>query len=200
MSLMLRGTALHEAGHALLATSLGVPVAVATVEPTAWSRGHVEWGKGWRADAPSPPLFDPNDNFPAILVYGVLIDLAITAAGPCAEALLFDAQQEWRPNNDVDQEENAAIALCEAVGAPLGWAGYVRTVVRDCVQAYLRSHTAALEVLAEALIAHRTLNGEQVDALLLDHDLPAVDLAKATELARGLFRRHRRARRETVTT
>ena len=132
--------ATHEAGHTVAAITYGVPIISVTVE----DRPHMRRG---RYHAPTPDL-----GFEAIAV--------ICFAGICAEELLVGPIDDGGDDLLMVREH-----IARSVSNPLQ-VGVELARHRDAAARLVRSQWGAARIakLAEALLQHGTLTGEQIAA------------------------------------
>jgi hypothetical protein len=135
--------AVHEAGHALIAASRGLGVAVIEL--------YDDDGAGGMRLREEPPDLDR---------------VWILYAGPFAEKVVFGKLTTAPVSPELD-ELLQAHRLCGQLGisAIIG--------IMDQVAAYLREHQARLEFLAARLLETNTLGGAELDELLGQEPAPA---------------------------
>lgn len=128
--------AVHEAGHALIAASRGLGVAVIEL--------HSSDGEGGMRLREEPSKLDR-----VWVLYG----------GPFAEKIVFRklAPGPVPPEHD---ELLLAHSLCWGLGI------YNTLEIRDQVEAYLREQQAQLELVAVRLLETNTVHGAELDELL----------------------------------
>ena len=152
-------TAIHEAGHAVVARALGIPVGEVSIKETPGkSCGHsnfddprFSWERG------SGPKAKAANNFAVALYAGA------------------EAERHIALSDEVGDGPD-----CERATACLAWAGAVRgaTFVGDDVfdrhearlrrraVEFVRLHRSAIEAVAALLLQKRTLAGDEIDAVL----------------------------------
>jgi cell division protease FtsH len=152
-------TAVHEAGHAVIARVLGIPAGEVTIRPTQdHSLGHSVF---------NDPRFDwrRGDGSKASAANAFVVALF---AGAEAERILLESQVV---GDGVDQERATAC---------LAWAGAVRgasfvgdeyfdrheTKLRKKSVELVLKYRPQIKLLADALMERETLTGEEVGALL----------------------------------
>jgi ATP-dependent Zn protease len=135
--------AVHEAGHALVAASRGLGVAVIEL--------YDDDGAGGMRLRDEPPALDR-----VWILYG----------GPFAEKVVFGKLTTAPVSPDLD-ELLQAHRLCGQLGisATIG--------IMDQVAAYLREHQVRLELLATRLLETYRLSGAELDELLGQEPSPA---------------------------
>jgi ATP-dependent Zn protease len=153
-----RESAVHEAGHAVIARALGIPAGEVTIQPTVDSLGHsvfadprFDWRRGDGSKAKAANTF-----------------VVALFAGAEAERILLKSQVV---GDGVDQERATA---CLAWAGAVRGASFVGDEHFDRHEAKLRKKSVELvlkyrpqiELLADALMERETLTGEEVDALL----------------------------------
>jgi hypothetical protein len=128
--------AVHEAGHALLAASRGLEVAVIEL--------HGSDGAGGMRLCEEPLELDR-----VWVLYG----------GPFAEKVVF---RKWAPDPVPPELDELLLAhsLCWQIGI------YDTIGIRDQVEAYLREQQAWLELVAARLLETNTMHGAELDELL----------------------------------
>ncbi len=128
--------AVHEAGHALVAASRGLGVAVIEL--------YGDDGAGGMRLREEPPALDR-----VWILYG----------GPFAEKVVFGKLTTAPVSPDLD-ELLQAHRLCGQLGIS------ANVGIMDQVAAYLREHQVRLELLAARLMETNTLGGAELDELL----------------------------------
>ncbi|HEV7827239.1 MAG TPA: hypothetical protein VGP04_00035 [Pseudonocardiaceae bacterium] len=151
--------AVHEAGHALIAASRGLGVAVIEL--------YDDDGAGGMRLREEPPDLDR-----VWILYG----------GPFAEKVLFGKLTTAPVSPELD-ELLQAHRLCVQLGisAIIG--------IMDQVAAYLREHQARLEFLAARLLEINTLGGAELDELLGQQPAPAFPLPAVSPRWHTVLRR-----------
>src|ERR1700722_13727258 len=139
-------TAIHEAGHAVVALAVGVPLAEATIVPEGDFLGHVF--------APSGARYwqDGDDGCLRELVEA---DCIVSLAGGVAERLLLPAPFDRRGCSSDYRNVREWLRKWELC----------RGAIMRRTERLVRRHAEAIERVAEALIAHRRLPGEDVVTL-----------------------------------
>jgi hypothetical protein len=128
--------AVHEAGHALIAASRGLGVAVIEL--------HGSDGAGGMRLREEPSELDR-----VWILYG----------GPFAEKVIF---KKWMPAVMPPELDEMLLAhkLCWQIGI------YETIGIRDQIEAYLRERQGRLEFIAERLLEANTVHGAELDELL----------------------------------
>jgi hypothetical protein len=175
-------TAVHEAGHALVALGCGFPLQFVTVVPTETTLGGA--ALGWAArptvDEPAVPVSD----------LGLLLrEACFAAAGPAAERI---AGYAGTTGHELDAAQ-VRDRLWEAahlldMRSPVDWEG----VLRATVERYLRENWSAVERIASALVSEGTVSGDRARELV--GDLPALDLQRVGDALEFWAARAARAR------
>ena len=146
-------SAYHEAGHAFMATRVGARVCSITIEPE-WDDGPDRFGDvkiEWPLSA-----FGPKELCEKMVL--------VALAGPVAEMIhsgepyhpghvgewASDWAEAWQAAATLHVDERRRLAYLEQTTASL-----YRTMHRD-------DHWAALAAIVDSLLAHETLDGEQV--------------------------------------
>ena len=161
---MLARSAYHEAGHAVVALALGLPIKKVTIEPTETLRGSVSLDLA-DDDAPEESLT------PAQRVKLGIVELSWALAGPLAEEIALgeaDAGSR-RDYRDADQ----AVERTDATMGTLPWQWRHWAATR--VESYLRQNWDLVERLAVALLMQRTMTGTRV--LEIVGGVPPLDTA-----------------------
>ena len=196
MTISLRATAVHEVGHWAVSRAFGVKVLRVTVVTSPGRSGAVEFcePEDLRELELLAASASANEGGARDLrrVDSAAVALAISVAGACAEQVAgYQPPREWSEGSDVDQEEEAAAEIAEAVGAPPDWAHYFRFQVAESVRSYLMQRWGLIDQLAKKLLEQGTLSGDQMDALIDPKRLlPAPDLDPVRNKARFLLRRY----------
>lgn len=156
--------AFHEAGHVVLGELIGRPAAGATIEPIAGAAGYV-----WHGDVRPTTLAEPLPILPAPIMPMLKRDCFLIAsaryAGLQAEFLLHDVDPAGLIVGDShdDQSTTALLALgfahVENRSTPRGGA-------QAFARALLQAHWPLVEALADALLEHGTLTGDQIKRIL----------------------------------
>jgi hypothetical protein len=128
--------AVHEAGHALIATSRGLAVAVIEL--------HINDGEGGMRLREAPSELDR-----VWVLYG----------GPFAEKVVFRKLTSAAISPELD-ELLLAHRLCRQIGIN------ETVGIRDQVEAYLRGQQVRLELVAARLLETGTVEGAELDELL----------------------------------
>jgi ATP-dependent Zn protease len=128
--------AVHEAGHALIAASRGLGVAIIEL--------HDSDGAGGMRLREEPSELDR-----VWILYG----------GPFAEKVVF---RKWAPHPIPPELDELLLAhsLCWRIGI------YDTIEIRDQVEAYLRDQQVQLELIATRLLGANTVHGAELDELL----------------------------------
>ena len=139
----LRATAFHEAGHAVMAFDLNVPVSKVSIEPEDGSLGHILHGN--------------------VKEYTHL-DYAITVAGPWAERWVNeDMSLSWR---DFENADAILVNLIESGEWPLDEALRKCQSLEDAVTDRLSSLRPKVEAFAALLLERKTVTGAEIEAAL----------------------------------
>ena len=149
-----RLTAYHEAGHAVMAQLCGRQITEVEIVGDEDLTGSVQSLRF--ADE------DPSEHDPAVPTAPVERRLLCTAAGMVAESMV-SGRRDWdEACEDLDLAVGLAMKVvddCERVIPFL-------EIVREHTEDLLRRNWGAVEALADALIEHRSLSGEEVRQLL----------------------------------
>jgi hypothetical protein len=172
--------ALHEAGHTVVGRSLGEEVAGVTIIPSG-NYGGLTWGPkyvrsefdGSSADdavvpdlcgmiaASMPGPGEPRVNAAEIYAH-VHVRVVDLCAGTAAETLLFPDDAPWVAHSDIRQARALASIICTSEAAI---DGYLLFGLAEA-KALIVQHRPAVLAIAEALMIERTLNAEQIDAII----------------------------------
>ncbi|MBV8542981.1 MAG: M50 family metallopeptidase [Pseudonocardiales bacterium] len=138
--------AVHEAGHALIAASRGLGVAVIEL--------HSSDGEGGTRLREEPSELDR-----VWVLYG----------GPFAERIVF---RKWATDPVPPELDELLLAhrLCWEIGI------YDTIEIRDQVEAYLQEQYVRLELIAARLLETNTLHGAELDELLREELLGSAEL------------------------
>lgn len=154
-----RSVAVHEAGHALVACVVGVPIARVSVEPDRMSEGF----EGY-CNTLIPKGFDPYRCSSQEILRR---ELVVAVAGPLAEKLGTGGCDRVAAATDTQNTFRNAVLLVG--GGPPGpisdsWSPAVEWVRRaqDLAETIIRKGWRALEALVVALLERGALDGEQV--------------------------------------
>lgn len=134
---VLHRLAYHEAGHAVVARALGLPIAEVSIDAAhgGVNRYHADRAPvGWSTSH----------------------DAAVLLAGTMAERL-------WHPDTTGEGSEDDEATLRSLMA---GERPPRVSLARDAVEYLLVDRAGDVEALAEALVKYRSLTGEQVDAIL----------------------------------
>ena len=148
-------TAFHEAGHVAAAGSRGLKIYSATIDPTPEFRGHTLHAnplRGVRLNLSLARVRDRAES--AIVVY---------LAGP--EAQQWHNPRSWRAHHgasDFKQAFDLAMGLSTSGEAAHAYLDWLTVVARDEIAALWPQ----VEMVAQALVARRTLAAAEVKALL----------------------------------
>jgi cell division protease FtsH len=164
---------IHEAGHVVIGRILGMPVAGSTIDRVG---DHI--GCTWSDEGGLQPCTDTVESLCTALKplmsgigddrSGIAVDLQRAhyhvlelLAGVEAERLFGGAML---PNTEHDLEEATAIAglICRSPASVDAYLAFARVEAT----ALLTDHSAVVLAVADALIWHRTLSGEQIDDIL----------------------------------
>jgi hypothetical protein len=161
--------AVHESGHCTVSVLLGLPVAGCTIE---FARGH--YGLTWARNdylqdtetveticAELSPLMSNDRSDIAVELQNAGYSVISLLAGPIAEDLFCEARL---PNTEHDEIEARAIAglICRSATSV---DAYIEFAKVEAV-ALLTDHADMVLAIAAALVAHRTLNADQIGKLL----------------------------------
>jgi hypothetical protein len=168
----LRNVAYHESGHATTSRLLGLLVAACTVE---FVNGH--HGCTWAVDPENvaaesvedlctvltpmlPSLFDDRNDIANELLQAHHHVVSLLA-GPISEELFIG---ERLPGSGHDDEEAADIGrlIARSASALPAYLAFARCEAL----ALLLDHRRAVELVADALLVHRSLDGVEIDALI----------------------------------
>lgn len=174
-----RRIAIHEAGHALCARLLGHAVAGVTVTPDeargseglCWGISHAEAFAEDRGDASNvrealaPAMPQAGEDRSSVSdVFASIYDLCIELmAGHAAERLLLDGEPA-RPIDDLRQTRELALLFCKSEDAIATFIEHCEIAARDLLMPY----ADVLMVLSTVLRMKRTLDGAEIDKIILD--------------------------------
>jgi hypothetical protein len=148
-------TAFHEAGHVAAAWSRGLKIHSATIDPTPGFRGHTLHANPLRGIRRNSTLAYMRDRAES----GIVVYLA----GP--EAQQRHNPRSWRSDDgdsDYEQAFELATGLNGSQEAILAYLDWLTVVARDEI-----THLwPKVEMVAQALIAKRTLSAAEIKALL----------------------------------
>jgi hypothetical protein len=172
--------ALHESGHVVVGRALGEEVAGVTIVPSGNYSG-LTWGPKYvrsefdgtaAADAVVPDICGkiaasmPGPGEPRINaaeafahVHVRVVDLC---AGTAAETLLHPDDAPWIAHSDIRQARALASIICTSEAAI---DAYLLFGLAEA-KALILQHRAAVLAIAETLMIERTLNAEQIDAII----------------------------------
>lgn len=170
--------AIHEAGHIVAARLLGHPLGGATVDPgtgfegRVWGEAHVEAFAEGRADASdvreaiAPMMPQPGENTSTVAdvfanVYGHCIELV---AGRAAERMLLGDDDSRSAIDDLRQARELALLFCKSEHAVGSFTAHCDIAARDL----LMPHGDVVMVLSIVLRIKRTLDGAEIDKIILD--------------------------------
>jgi hypothetical protein len=154
-----RAAAVHEAGHAVIGRSLGIHCGGASIRPTKVELGHAAIGDpldGWhRGDGPRRELAEE-----------VVISLY---AGAEAERVLLRSQL----CSDADDVALARPFLANYLGAARDTShangAAAEEKLRRRARELISGHRDEILRVADALLAHESLSGKDIDRLLATH-------------------------------
>ncbi len=188
-----RRVAVHEASHAFTARFSGLPLGGCTVQPAPdGSYSGLCWGPGSAKSRYSSEAIGLCQDITALMPgpgerAGDAAELFVHARNRCLELAAGSAGEEALlsglplvAHDDQKQAEAYAAIFCRTPAAITAFLTYAHA---EAI-ALLSEHRSTVLALADALIEHRTLNGEQIDAIITS------TLAKA-ELAAEKERRER---------
>jgi ATP-dependent Zn protease len=147
-------TAYHEAGHAVMAQLCGQRI---TEVEIVGDDDHLGTVRSLRFPEDPSPEADPH--LPTAPVERRLL---CTAAGMVAEAMV-SGRRDW---DESSEDLDAAVRLAMKVVDDCDRVIPFLELVRDHTEELLRRNWPAVSTLAEALMEHRRLTGEQVRRLL----------------------------------
>jgi hypothetical protein len=173
-----RRIANHEAGHVVAGRALGQLIGGSTIEPGENYSG-ATWGPN--SDPSSfftseetiatcatlstlmPAFGEPRDDVAIYLVqtHGRVIELL---AGTEAERLLFTAAPPLEAPHDIAEARAHAALICCSPAAVEAFLIYASTEARELI----RLHRHLVQVIADALIERRTLDGTEIDVIVAD--------------------------------
>ena len=168
--------AVHEAGHALVARALGMPIAGCTITPDQNYSG-LTWGPDG-----DPSKYCSNEEVASLCDRlasmvppvgaartdgGALLDHAhcraiVLVAGTEAERALHTADAPLAAAHDLRQAESFASIFCCTTAAIDAFIVYSRAEAAALIEA----HRNAVLAVAAALIERRTLNGDEIDEII----------------------------------
>jgi len=169
--------AFHEASHALVGRYLGFEIGIATIVPSKHFGGTVR-GPGCDLDAtPADMIADARTRCEEALAlmphrgesredFGIW---SVHATSRCIELM---AGKEGERLSGFDYEGGCAtdMALARAYAATVVYTdGAIGAFLKFCsieAKAILRKHRTALNAVANGLLEHKTLNGQQIDELI----------------------------------
>jgi hypothetical protein len=172
--------AVHESGHVVVGRALGEEVAGVTIVPSehfgglTWGPKHVrsEFDGSSADDALVPDLCGkiaasmPGPGEPRIdaaeIYAHVHVRVVDLCAGTAAETLLFPDAAPWIAHSDIRQARALASIICTSETAIDAYLLFGLAEAKALIQ----QHRAAVLAIAEALMIERTLNAEQIDALI----------------------------------
>ena len=189
---MNRRISIHEAGHAAVGRLLAMPVAGSTINPVGGYSG-LTWAFGdldaidlsatvdlcGQLSSLMPGIGESRDDIAvdALHTHHQVLELL---AGSLAEAMLCPDTPPL-PGAAHDQIEARALAglICRSVSSVDAYLEFCRVEV----VALIESHCDIVQAVADALIERRTLDGDQIDAIISDavvrHDLIAQQARRA---------------------
>lgn len=165
-----KATAYHEAGHAVIARIFSMPVKYATIKPTSDSAGHVSINAiGHKVRGK-----EAQENSIVVDFAGALAELEFFKRRARSEADAFIPNREIAAGAGGDNKgiKNKGYEL---VGEPLRDGRMLvykpdykslRLELKRRARQLVREHFTAIERVAEELIAHEMLSGEQIDEII----------------------------------
>jgi hypothetical protein len=164
----------HEAGHCLIGRVFDAPIGGATIEPGNGFAGLV-WGPSgdrsklstggeqlFREARPLlPSLGEPRGDAAPLIAHAHTRCVELLA-GQVAELVLHPEDPPLNSSNDRHQAEAFAGIVCCSPAAIDSFLDYAATEAT----ALLTAHRPVLEAIATALILHRTLDGQEIDAVI----------------------------------
>jgi ATP-dependent Zn protease len=142
-------TAFHEAGHALLAFAVNHELGRVTIQRRGDRLGHVLSYTVKLARMPSIERYEK----------AVYHRMAVSLAGPLAEARLFQMAAPNRDNNDYDEARSNAALVTKAPGNLIAqceiWTGSL-----------LAAGWPQVKALADTLLIDRTIDGKRAEEIL----------------------------------
>jgi hypothetical protein len=194
--------AVHEASHSVATRALGDPVAGVTIIPNGTLKGRM-WGPGFSdLNLDDAPFYEKiRDYIPqtgeskidAAPMYG-RVHTACTqlVAGEQGELLFFPGEETLFAVSDIWE----ALGYASLVASSFEAVELFLAFIKHETFALLQKHKTAVRMIAEALIEHGTLNGEEVDDLIVQaeaEDALAVERSRrlewrATEMRAAEFR------------
>jgi hypothetical protein len=169
--------AVHEAGHAVCARLLGHVLGGATVDPgtgyegRVWGDGHAQAFAEGRGDASdvrehlAPVMPGAGEDHSAVAdifgnAYTQVIELM---AGRAAERMLLDGEAA-PPVDDLRQARELALLFCKSEQAIETFIAHCDVAARDLLMPY----GDVVIVLSTVLRIKRTLDGREIDQIILD--------------------------------
>lgn len=146
----IKRTAIHEAAHAVVARLFNIPVDTVTIVPTDDSWGHMRWIP--------PDGFDPDEEDHIETVHRTIM---VKLAGPASEEIAF-GQSGDGCGHDFDTAVDIA---CYITGNDEELQRIYDEKWEQTKQ-LLSEHWSTVEALAEQLLIHKTLDGNQVHQLM----------------------------------
>ncbi|UPK39359.1 hypothetical protein IVB18_20315 [Bradyrhizobium sp. 186] len=172
--------AVHEAGHAVCARLLGHEVGGVTVNPDAtrgyeglcWGVSHTEAFEKGRGDASdirealAPVMPEPGEDRRSVSdvyasAYSQCVELM---AGRAAEAMLLSDGNPEPPADDPRQARELALLFCKSEEAIETFVAHCDVAARDLLMPY----GDVVIVLSTVLRIRRTLDGVEIDKIILD--------------------------------
>ncbi|MCK1709090.1 MULTISPECIES: hypothetical protein [unclassified Bradyrhizobium] len=169
--------AVHEAGHAVCARLLGHALGGATVDPgpgyggLVWRERYVPASPEVRGDASdvrecfSPLMPKAGEDHSAFAdIYGnTYIRILELLSGRAAERMLIDGEPAW-PADDLRQARELALLFCKSEQAIETFIAHCDVAARDLLMPY----GDVVMVLSTVLRTKRTLNGREIDQIILE--------------------------------
>jgi hypothetical protein len=160
----LRRTAIHEAGHAVLQTALGIGCKSVSIEPDhdEGTAGHVVHGGAWGKQAETPGEHD--DDVASLRIFAedaFLLRHAIADyAGAEAVRRAAPRRKDWKRGAESDYRE-AAFRLNEITEDAKSIDLLFKYAQRRCTL-LVKHYWPEIQAVADALLKSRTLPAEQV--------------------------------------
>jgi hypothetical protein len=174
-----RRIAIHEAGHTVVARALGQPIGGTTIDPgdnysgATWGRPDSDPSRFCTSEeiietciglASLMPAFgEARDDVARDLVHTHLCVLELLA-GTEAERQLFTTASPLEAPHDIAEARAHAALICCSPAAVEAFLIYARTEARELI----RLHRHLVQVIADALIERRTMDGTEIDVIVAD--------------------------------
>ena len=157
----LEATAYREAGHAVMAHTLGVPMHGASIVPKGGSLGHVRFKKPGRLI-----LEEMSGEVTPRAQDGIERNIQVAYAGRLTEKMYSGRDNRAGGWSDYGEMADLALCACSSPGEARAFLKWLE--LRAAAHLGTRRFKVAVEAVARELLARKTLTGREINKTIID--------------------------------